>query len=121
MIGRVRMAWKRPDVQATQRAARWDTQLTAADELSLKCRMLATIGLEAAGTRLARLRAANAWAADIYKRARARGHDHRHAVRVLARAWVYVIWRCWQDAVAYDQTKHNGLQHLAQLRRPQAA
>ena len=34
-------------------------------------------------------------AADLYQRARARGHDHPHAVRVLARAWVDIIWPCW--------------------------
>jgi transposase len=37
----------------------------------------------------------NPWAADIYRRARDRGCDHPHAVRILARAWVYVVWRCW--------------------------
>jgi hypothetical protein len=47
-------------------------------------------------------RLSSPWAADIYQRARARCHDYPHAVRVLARAWVYVIWRCWQDSVAYD-------------------
>ena len=41
-------------------------------------------------------RHANPWAADLYQRARARGHDHPHAVRILARAWVDIIWRCWQ-------------------------
>jgi hypothetical protein len=40
-------------------------------------------------------------AARLYEQARARGHDHPHAVRVLARAWVHVIWRCWQDNVPY--------------------
>ncbi|MEX5632108.1 transposase, partial [Parafrankia sp. FMc2] len=55
-------------------------------------------------------RRANPWAADLYQRARARGHDHPHAVRVLARAWVNVIWRCWQDGVPYDPTAHGALQ-----------
>jgi hypothetical protein len=27
-------------------------------------------------------------------------------VRILARAWIYVIWRCWQDGTAYDRAKH---------------
>jgi transposase len=45
---------------------------------------------------------ANPWAADLYQRARARGHDHPHAVRILARAWLHIIWRCWQDNVPYD-------------------
>jgi transposase len=53
---------------------------------------------------------ANPWAADLYARARARGHDHPHAVRILARAWLHIIWRCWQDAVPYDPAKHQALQ-----------
>ena len=57
-------------------------------------------------------RRANPWAADLYDSARARGHDHAHAVRILARAWLHVIWHCWQDRVAYDPTKHRALQHV---------
>ena len=57
-------------------------------------------------------RHANPWAADVYNRAIARGHDHPHAVRILARAWLYVIWHCWQEGVAYDPTKHRALQTL---------
>jgi hypothetical protein len=49
-------------------------------------------------------RQANPWAADLYQRARARGHDHPHAVRILARAWLFVLWHCWQDNTAYDPT-----------------
>lgn len=37
----------------------------------------------------------SAWAGDSYRRARARGARHPHAVRILARAWVRVIWACW--------------------------
>ena len=55
---------------------------------------------------------ANPWAADLYQRARDRGHDHPHAVRILARAWLHVIWRCWQDHQPYDPTKHRALQRL---------
>ncbi|MGC1206496.1 MAG: IS110 family transposase, partial [Ornithinimicrobium sp.] len=54
----------------------------------------------------------NPWAADLYNRARARGHDHPHAVRILARAWLYVIWHCWQDHTAYDPTRHHALQRF---------
>ena len=49
-------------------------------------------------------RDASPWAADVYRRARARGCRHPHAVRILARAWLRVIWRCWQDGTAYDPT-----------------
>jgi transposase len=52
------------------------------------------------------------WAADLYNRARARGHDHPHAVRILARAWLFVIWHCWQDGVAYNPARHRALQTL---------
>jgi transposase len=51
----------------------------------------------------------NPWAADIYARARARGMRHPHAVRVLARAWTAVIWRCWQDHTAYQPDRHGAL------------
>jgi len=50
----------------------------------------------------------SAWARGIYERAIAKGYTHPHAVRILARAWLRVIWRCWQDGVAYDVTKHRG-------------
>ena len=53
-------------------------------------------------------RHASPWAADIYQRAKARGCDHPHAVRILARAWVRVIWRCWINGVVYDPALHNG-------------
>ncbi|MEP7020881.1 MAG: IS110 family transposase [Pseudonocardiales bacterium] len=59
-------------------------------------------------------RRANPWAADLYHRARARGHDHPHAVRILARAWLFVIWKCWQDGTAYDPAQHGALQRLLQ-------
>ena len=51
-------------------------------------------------------RHASPWAAGIYNGARASGKDHPHAVRVLARAWIRVIWRCWLDGVPYDPAKH---------------
>ena len=53
---------------------------------------------------------ANPWAADLYARARARGHHHPHAVRILTRAWLHIIWRCWQDHAPYDPAKHRALQ-----------
>lgn len=55
-------------------------------------------------------RHASAWAADIYARARGRGCDHPHAIRVLSRAWVRVIWRAWTDRKPYDPASHGGLQ-----------
>lgn len=54
----------------------------------------------------------SAWAADVYRRARARGCTHPHAVRILARAWVRVLWRCWQDRTPYDPARHGGASAL---------
>ena len=55
---------------------------------------------------------ANPWAADLYQRARTRGHDHPHAVRIIARAWLVIIWHCWQDRVPYDPTNHHAMQRF---------
>ena len=57
-------------------------------------------------------RHANPWAAALYNQARARGCDHPHAVRILARAWTHIIWRCWQDGAPYDPATHNTLQTI---------
>jgi transposase len=60
-------------------------------------------------------RHASPWAADVYRRARARGCDHPHAIRILGRAWVRVLWRCWQDRTPYHPPSHRGAQPI--LRR----
>src|ERR671913_1964411 len=52
------------------------------------------------------------WAKDIYRRARDRGCDHAHAIRVLGRAWVRVIFRMWQEGSPYDRARHGGFQRL---------
>jgi transposase len=54
------------------------------------------------------------WAAKIYTDARARGHDHPHAVRILARAWIRIIYRCWQDNIPYDTARHGNARRLQQ-------
>ena len=51
-------------------------------------------------------RHASAWAAGVYTQARARGCDHPHAIRILARAWVRVLWRAWMDRKPYDPAQH---------------
>lgn len=52
------------------------------------------------------------WAREVYRRARARGQDHPHAIRTLGRAWLRVLWRCWRDRVPYDPALHGNLQRL---------
>jgi transposase len=67
-------------------------------------------------------RRASPWAADIYERAIARGCDHPHAIRILARAWVRVIYRCWVDNKPYDPEVHGGAVRLeAAVREREAA
>ena len=66
-------------------------------------------------------RHANLWAADIYKRAISRGKDHPHAVRILARAWLYIIWRCWQENSSYTPDNHRALQALLKQHEHPAA
>jgi transposase len=53
-------------------------------------------------------RHANAWAASVYAKAKARGCDHPHAIRILSRAWLRVIWRAWIDRKPYDPNLHRG-------------
>ena len=64
---------------------------------------------------------ANPWAADLYRRARTRGHDHAHATRILARAWPFVIWHCWQNHTTYNPAQHRAHQRLINQHQQQAA
>ena len=57
-------------------------------------------------------RRANPWAQHLYQQARNRGHRHPHAVRILARAWLTIIWKCWTTNTPYDPAKHNTLQQI---------
>ncbi|HET7517858.1 MAG TPA: IS110 family transposase [Actinomycetes bacterium] len=60
-------------------------------------------------------RHASPWAAKVYADAIARGHDHPHAIRILARAWIRVIWRCWIDRTPYDPAKHGAARKLTEM------
>jgi transposase len=54
----------------------------------------------------------NPWAQKIYADAIARGHHHPHAIRILGRAWLRIIWRLWQNRDTYDPTRHGSLNRL---------
>lgn len=58
-------------------------------------------------------RHASRWAAAVYASARARGHDHPHAIRILARAWLRVLWKCWNNATPYNEKLHTAAARLA--------
>ena len=60
------------------------------------------------------------WAQDRYAAARARGHDHPRAIRTVGRGWTRVIWRCWQDGIAYNPERHTALQQHLQIINPNA-
>jgi transposase len=57
-------------------------------------------------------RHASPWAAEVYARARARGKRHPHAVRILMRAWLRVIWAIWHSGEPYDPARHGGARRL---------
>jgi len=66
-------------------------------------------------------RHASPWAAKIYNDARASGKDHPHATRILARAWIRVIYRCWIDGTPYDPARHGAATALARQTTEQIA
>jgi Transposase/Transposase IS116/IS110/IS902 family len=55
-------------------------------------------------------RHSSVWAARRYNQARARGARHPHAVRIVARGWLRIIWACWHTNTAYNPSRHRGEQ-----------
>src|SRR6266511_548540 len=49
----------------------------------------------------------SAWARAYYALQRRRGKGHHAAVRALAFKWLRILWRCWQDRTAYDETRYH--------------
>ena len=46
----------------------------------------------------------SAWGRAYYDMKRSQGTGHHAAVRALAYKWIRIIFRCWQNRVAYDET-----------------
>jgi transposase len=61
------------------------------------------------------------WAAAAYRRARERGCDHAHAIRILGRIWCRVIWQCWTHRMPYDPANHGAARQHALGRALQEA
>jgi transposase len=59
------------------------------------------------------------WARSYYQQQRSRGKEHHAAVRALAFKWIRVVFRCWKDGVAYDESKY--LAALAKRSSPLSA
>ena len=57
--------------------------------------------------------AAAAVFAAIDSRARQHGCKHPHAVRILARAWVRVLWKAWKAGKPYDLEQHASAAKIA--------
>ena len=59
-------------------------------------------------------RHASPWAAQLYADARRRGKRHPHAIRILMRAWLRVMWACWHSDTAYDPVNHGAERRLVE-------
>jgi transposase len=59
-------------------------------------------------------RHASKGAASIYAAARARGRRHPHAIRIVARAWVRVLWKMWTTRTLYNAEQHTSARLLSQ-------
>lgn len=46
------------------------------------------------------------WARLYYQQQRSKGNTHHAAVRALAFKWIRIVFRCWQDGVAYDENQY---------------
>lgn len=58
----------------------------------------------------------SAWARAFYNQQRQRGKGHHAAVRSLAFKWIRILFRCWQDRIAYDEKLY--MARLAQRGSP---
>ena len=46
------------------------------------------------------------WARSYYQQQRERGKGHHAAVRGLAFKWIRIVFRCWKDRAAYDESRY---------------
>jgi len=54
------------------------------------------------------------WAMHTYREARLRGCRHPHAIRILARAWIRILWRLWHTNTTYNPHTHRNAEALRQ-------
>ena len=59
------------------------------------------------------------WARSYYQQQRERGKGHHAAVRGLAFKWIRIVFRCWKDRAAYDESRY--LMTLAKRNSPLTA
>ena len=46
------------------------------------------------------------WACSLYNHHLGKGKSRWAAIRAVAFKWLRILWRCWQDRKAYDETKY---------------
>lgn len=54
------------------------------------------------------------WAMHVYRQARLRGCRHPHAIRILARAWIRILWTLWHTNTTYNPHTHRNAEQLRQ-------
>lgn len=57
------------------------------------------------------------WARAYYDQQRARGHQHRRALRALGAKWLKIIFVMWQRQLAYNEEHHLAMMARQSLRR----
>ena len=57
------------------------------------------------------------WARAYYDQQRARGHEHREALRALGAKWLKIIFVLWERQVPYDESYHLATMARQQLRQ----
>ena len=112
--GDVREAYDRPDAVAALAGVTPVTKESGKRQHAVHFRWACNKRFRVALTTFAdNSRHSSPWAADIYSRASASNKDHPHAIRILARAWIRVIYRCWNEGTPYDPNQHGGARRLA--------
>lgn len=66
-------------------------------------------------------RHASPWAAQLYADARRRGKRHPHAIRILMRAWMRVMWACWHSGTVYQPVNHGAERRLGEEKSEESA
>lgn len=58
------------------------------------------------------------WARVYYERLRKQGKKHAIILRALAFKWIRILWKCWQERIAYDEARY--LKQLIHRKSPNA-
>ena len=58
------------------------------------------------------------WAQVYYERMAKKGKKHAVIIRALAFKWIRILWKCWQERIAYDEARY--LKQLIHRKSPNA-